>query len=113
MNANNIYRLTHNEVTALAVSTASQLNSLGLGASKVYPIPRGGVPAAYLVARYCNIQIVELPAEADVFLDDIIDSGATVQKWCDEFPGHAFFALDRKSTRLNSSHHSSRMPSSA
>lgn len=62
---------------------------------RAYPIPRGGVPATYAIQARCNlIQIVDDPAQADIFIDDIIDSGATMQKWCDEFfPGVPFFAL--------------------
>jgi hypoxanthine-guanine phosphoribosyltransferase len=30
---------------------------------------------------------VDDPAEADLFIDDIIDSGDTMRRWCDEYPG--------------------------
>ncbi len=60
---------------------------------KCYPIPRGGVPAAYALASEFNLEIVDTPEEADFFFDDIIDSGATLFKWCDKFPGKPFFAL--------------------
>jgi len=60
---------------------------------KCYPIPRGGVPAAYALASEFNIEITNDPAEADFFMDDIIDTGATMEKWCDEYPGKPFLAL--------------------
>ena len=52
----------------------------------IYPIPRGGVPAAYLLAAYllagildCNF--VDTPESADVIVDDLIDSGATMRSY--------------------------------
>jgi GTP cyclohydrolase I len=63
---------------------------------KVYPIPRGGVPVAYLALNSWNIEIVSCPQDADFFVDDIIDSGATLRKYCDEYPGKPFFALVNK-----------------
>lgn len=65
---------------------------------KVYPIPRGGVPVAYML---CNIdqdfRIVENPNEADFFIDDIIDSGATCERYCEQYPEKPFFApIDKR-----------------
>jgi GTP cyclohydrolase I len=59
----------------------------------IYGIPRGGVPVAYLLARYQNIRVVDDPADAALFVDDIIDSGTTLEHWCDTYPGTPFFAL--------------------
>lgn len=63
---------------------------------RVYPIPRGGVPVAYAM-QSANlgivVKIVDTPEEADCFVDDLIDSGATMQEWCDKYPGIPFFAL--------------------
>lgn len=85
--------LTNQDVRALAIDLASRAAALGLGA-KLFPIPRGGVPAAYAMqAIEYRFEIVEDPAEADFFLDDIIDSGSTMQHWCDEYPGKPFVAL--------------------
>ncbi len=60
---------------------------------KVFGVPRGGVSAALAIAAHIQIDIVEDPAEADVFVDDLIDSGSTMERWCDEYPGKPFFAL--------------------
>lgn len=49
---------------------------------KVYPIPRGGVPATYILQRYLDCVIVATPEEADFFFDDLIDSGATLKDYC-------------------------------
>lgn len=60
----------------------------------VYPVPRGGVPVALALAGTMNMIIVDDPANADVIVDDLIDSGATAAK----FPGKPFFALIDKRT---------------
>lgn len=62
---------------------------------RLFGIPRGGIPAAYLVRGFHTpgIVVVDDPEEADVFIDDIIDSGDTLKKWCDKYPGKPFFAL--------------------
>ena len=48
----------------------------------IYAIPRGGVPAAYLILKYLeNCKLVEDPKSADVFIDDIYDSGVTMMEY--------------------------------
>jgi GTP cyclohydrolase I len=66
---------------------------------KVYAIPRGGVPAAYAVGQHLPITLVDDPAEAQVFIDDIIDSGDTYNRWKDQYPSKLFYALiDKRKT---------------
>lgn len=61
---------------------------------KVYPVPRGGVPAAYKIAQYLpTLALVDDPSKARVFVDDIVDSGATRARFAKEFPGRPFVAL--------------------
>lgn len=60
---------------------------------KVYAIPRGGVPAAYAVGQHLPITLVDDPAEAQVFIDDIIDSGDTRERYQKQYPGIPFYAL--------------------
>jgi len=43
--------------------------------TRIMPIPRGGVPVAYMLGD--EFEIVSQPSEADVFVDDLVDSGAT------------------------------------
>lgn len=76
----------------------SLIDSMPRNVYKIYPIPRGGIPAAYLVLdRLHSINrattIVENPNEADIFIDDLIDSGYTMKRYCEEFPGIPFWAL--------------------
>lgn len=58
----------------------------------VYGIPRGGVPVAILVATHLGIPIVEQPDDDTLIVDDLIDSGATMER----FPGKWRDALYRK-----------------
>jgi GTP cyclohydrolase I len=61
---------------------------------KCYPIPRGGVPVAYLLkAHIANLTIVDDPKDADFLVDDLIDSGATRAKYLLQYPDKGFFAM--------------------
>lgn len=44
---------------------------------KVWGVPRGGIYVAYLLAGYTNFSLANSPEEADVIVDDIVDSGNT------------------------------------
>ena len=86
--------LTNEDVSALAEVVSDDLKTLVPSAARVFPIPRGGVPAAFAVAaHHGNLQVVDSPERADLFIDDIIDSGATMREWSDRYPGKPFFAL--------------------
>lgn len=88
--------LTHQDIENLCLALGNTLASMGNKPGvelKCFPIPRGGVPAAYALDSHFGLQIVDNPEEADFFFDDIIDSGATVQKWCDYYPERPFLAL--------------------
>jgi GTP cyclohydrolase I len=58
---------------------------------KAYAVPSGGVPAALALSGAMDIHLVDSPAEADIIIDDLIDSGATASR--PEFAGKPFFAL--------------------
>lgn len=93
----NKVELTHENIERLCLALGEFLAEHGhldlKNPGKCYPIPRGGVPAAYALASEFNIYIVDDPEEADFFFDDIIDSGATMEKWCAKYPGKPFLAL--------------------
>lgn len=64
------------------------------GRRKCYAIPRGGVPVALALKNgITGFTLVETPEEADFFVDDIIDSGATAQKYQAQFPNKPFYGL--------------------
>ena len=87
--------LDHGHIGILASELGSKIRMMDLEHKKCYPIPRGGVPAAYATYHptMCPFVIVNTPEEADFFLDDIIDSGLTMQAYCDDYPGKMFLAL--------------------
>ena len=85
--------LTHEEIYQLASKVADAIRYTGIIFPRVYAIPRGGIPVAYAVRSLYHFEIVDDPAKAEIFLDDIIDSGETMRKYCDAYPGTPFFAL--------------------
>lgn len=52
-------------------------------APKVYAIPCGGVPAAFAIGRHVHFDLVEHPKDADYIVDDLIESGGTMQRAMD------------------------------
>lgn len=59
----------------------------------IYGVPRGGVPVAFLLANAMPVIFVDKPEEAELFVDDLIDSGATRDKYAKDFPGIPFVTL--------------------
>jgi GTP cyclohydrolase IA len=60
----------------------------------LYGVPRGGIAAALAVARHLEgALITDDPALATVFVDDLIDSGATRDRYLEKYPGIPFLAL--------------------
>lgn len=58
----------------------------------VYGVPRGGIPVALALGGW-GFTLVDSPAEAHVIVDDIIDSGATRERYKKDYPNHPFCAL--------------------
>lgn len=95
-------KLTHDQVGGLvgrlSVALNTYANQQAIAVLRAYPVPRGGVPVAYALQSLVPMLLMETPAEADVFIDDLIDSGSTCERYCDEHPGIPFFALLDKRT---------------
>lgn len=72
--------LTHEQCICAAERLADSFSHPRDGV-KVFGVPRGGVPVAYLVYpvlnRITRCEIVEQACSANLIVDDIIDSGAT------------------------------------
>jgi GTP cyclohydrolase I len=89
--------LTHYEVIEAAGILAGKIQykfpspTTMAGKPRVYGVPRGGVPVAYLLSFDC--EIVSRPDQADAFVDDLIDSGATRQRYRDKYPKIPFWTL--------------------
>jgi GTP cyclohydrolase I len=70
----------------------------------VYAVPRGGVPAAFLIAKALvgygiETVFVDDPLDADVIVDDIVDSGATRGAFHEKY-SKPFYALIDKTESL-------------
>ncbi len=94
----NIYKLANHEVEAMVHALALCLSrDFGPQHLLVYPVPRGGVPVAYLLSKFrAAMEIIdEIPenpidlGRQVVVVDDIIDSGATRKR----FSKYPFYAL--------------------
>jgi GTP cyclohydrolase I len=87
--------LSHSLVLKLAKHTARLIHSEHDRHVKIYGIPRGGVPVAYLIAGASDgtISVANTPDEADAFVDDLIDSGATAKRWQELWPRREFYVL--------------------
>lgn len=93
--------LTANDVLRLArdLSLSIQVASGQKRECWIYGVPRGGVPAAIALVA-CNpefFKIVDKPQQADYFIDDIVDSGATRKKYEDKYEKPLFALVDRES----------------
>lgn len=90
-------KLSFSEFNALAAKLAAELNRVYEPdvdrALKIYAIPGGGVPAALAVAQYIPLLLVDSPEQADLFIDDVVDSGTTRDKWKRHWPEKEFYAL--------------------
>ena len=67
---------------------------------KIYPVPRGGIYVAIMLQHLINAEeqidnweIVESTSEATIIVDDIIDTGSTMQYYERKYSHIPFFAL--------------------
>lgn len=96
----------HHEVCNAAIDVAKHISSRwppkAEAPIRVYGVPRGGIAPAYLVCRYLveiekrTAYMVDNPADADFFVDDLVDSGATERRFNELYPERPFFALFNK-----------------
>lgn len=99
-------KLTHEKVYELAAMLAVELQCFGLVRPiKVYPVPRGGVPVAYILRTILpNVEIVDSPKDAQLILDDLLDSGSTKERFAKEYPALPFYALIDKTESIEYGH---------
>lgn len=91
----------------IAINLSDFFEKQKLRTLKLYGVPRGGVFACLLVftalsrmKEYINIlHIVEKVGDADVYIDDIVDTGKTKHQYGEDCDGEIpFFALVDKTT---------------
>ncbi len=74
---------------------AARIAARGLArGARIWGVPRGGIPAAYLVARYAqDAAIVNSVEDATVIVDDLVDSGRTMMHFLSHHHDKTFRAL--------------------
>jgi len=68
---------------------------------KIHAIPRGGIPASYLIMKYVdgtNYEFVDNSDDADIIIDDLVDSGSTRTRALSSNPTAKFITLIDKQT---------------
>ena len=71
--------LSNADVLDLAMVAARKLIKPETAAvTTVYAIPRGGIAAAYAMRAYANFHMVDDPRDADYIVDDLLESGSTM-----------------------------------
>lgn len=77
--------LTNNDVLKLAYNASRRMDVVIDGRRpRVYAIPRGGIPVAYALLKFREFDLVDSPRQADYIIDDLVDSGATMSRICEE-----------------------------
>jgi GTP cyclohydrolase IA len=84
--------ITHREVSARVADIARRI---GQGQT-IYGVPRGGVAPAYMLAGMTDGKVVDDPLQANIIIDDLIDSGRTYEAHRLAYPNAKFFALFEK-----------------
>jgi GTP cyclohydrolase I len=89
--------LTHKQVTEAADKLYAQwrwkMAVPGEPKVYVYGVPRGGIPVAYLLS--CFGEVVDKPEDANLIVDDIVDSGETRGRYTNTYPTTLFMDLAR------------------
>ena len=61
--------------------------------AKIYGVPRGGIPIALAAAALFGFEPTDDPAQADLVVDDLVDSGTTRRRFEKLFPNATFVPL--------------------
>lgn len=90
--------LNHLQIQSLCQQMAvTILDECGREHLMAHPVPRGGVPVAYMLKQYMpHLTLTQDPNDADIFIDDILDSGATMERFKALYPGRPFFTMINK-----------------
>ncbi len=65
-----------------------------------YGVPRGGaIIAGLLLMSRAGVTVVSRPEDAEYIIDDVIDSGATADRYMKQYPNCKFLALIKKESK--------------
>ncbi len=75
--------LTSQDVYERAVQLVQRIRSQipGKETLRVFGVPRGGIPVAYALTSFRNVQVVDKVEDANVIVDDIVATGKTREKF--------------------------------
>jgi len=94
-------KLNHLQIQEMAKELAKTIDMTILHEEdhlRIFPVPRGGIPVAYLIKGLINNSVVvDDPSLAHIIVDDLIDSGATRDRYTKQY-GKPFYALIDKNT---------------
>lgn len=91
-------KLNHLQIASLCQQLAvTILEECGREHLVAHPVPRGGVPVAYALKEFMpHLTLTQDAGDADIFIDDILDSGATMERYKAVYPGRPFFTMLNK-----------------
>jgi GTP cyclohydrolase I len=93
-----VRHITFEELSSLANELAFKIkNDTRLAWLRIYAVPRGGIPAALALMSQLSLmgiesRLVESAADATIIIDDLIDSGAT----CNRFDAPFYALIDKR-----------------
>lgn len=89
--------LTNRDCRIAAELMAARIGKEWPRAFHVYGVPRGGIPVAYLLSgdftSRPRLVLANHPDEADIIVDDIVDSGKTRDRYRAHYPDKPFLDL--------------------
>lgn len=91
--------ITHSQVSYACLVMGNDIaNHFGDYRPRLYPVPRGGVAIAYVLLAHFGerFALVDTADEADAFVDDLVDSGGTRERYAKSHPDKPFFAAFTK-----------------
>lgn len=91
--------ITSAHIELAAQNLGRQINRFFGPNAMIYGIPRGGVCSAYAILAYTPGTFVIVPdaRQAQVLIDDLVDSGKTRDEYLDKHPSKIFAVLFDKS----------------
>src|SRR6266403_2183164 len=91
-------KLSHLRILGLCEKMAATIkDETGRERLMAHPVPRGGVPVAYMLKQFMpHLDLTGDPNDADIFVDDIVDSGTTMERFKARYPGRPFFSMINK-----------------
>lgn len=92
-----LYELSDRAAGRIFTVCQNELNKPLDCVPKLYGVPRGGISAVLAISGHMSVELTDDPREADVIVDDLVDSGRTKERFIRAYPDKPFIALLDKS----------------